>query len=91
MEEREMGLISHTLANPLSHPSSQAFADERGIPFLETSAKSANNVEKAFRTMAEEIKNRMASVPQQDDSNKGTVSVGKGESVGKPAGGGGCC
>lgn len=68
----------------------QAFADERGIPFLETSAKSATNVEKAFLTMAAEIKNRMASVPQQDEGAKGTVTVAKGESV-KAAGGGGCC
>jgi Ras family len=38
----------------------QAFADEIGIPFLETSAKSATNVEQAFMTMAAEIKNRCA-------------------------------
>ena len=37
---------------------SQAFADEIGIPFLETSAKNATNVEQAFMTMAAEIKNR---------------------------------
>jgi Ras-related protein Rab-1A len=36
----------------------QAFADEMGIPFLETSAKSATNVEQAFMAMAGEIKNR---------------------------------
>ena len=36
----------------------QAFADEIGIPFLETSAKNATNVEQAFMTMAGEIKNR---------------------------------
>ena len=68
----------------------KAFADERGIPFLETSAKSATNVEKAFLTMAGEIKNRMAMVPSQDEAAKGAVSVGKGESV-KAGGGGGCC
>lgn len=36
----------------------QAFADEIGIPFIETSAKNATNVEQAFMTMAAEIKNR---------------------------------
>lgn len=36
----------------------QAFADEIGIPFMETSAKSATNVEQAFMAMAAEIKNR---------------------------------
>lgn len=39
----------------------QAFADEIGIPFLETSAKNATNVEQAFMTMAAEIKNRYLS------------------------------
>src|SRR5688572_12929922 len=32
------------------------FADSLGIPFLETSAKSATNVEQAFLTMARQIK-----------------------------------
>lgn len=36
----------------------QAFADELGIPFLETSAKDAINVEQAFLTMAGEIKKK---------------------------------
>ncbi|KAK9213913.1 hypothetical protein WN944_005899 [Citrus x changshan-huyou] len=35
-----------------------AFADELGIPFLETSAKDAINVEQAFLTMAGEIKKK---------------------------------
>jgi hypothetical protein len=37
----------------------QTLADEIGIPFLETSAKDATNVENAFMTMAGEIKNRL--------------------------------
>ncbi|KAL0454497.1 UNVERIFIED_CONTAM: Ras-related protein RABD1 [Sesamum latifolium] len=36
----------------------KAFADELGIPFLETSAKDAINVEQAFLTMAGEIKKK---------------------------------
>uniref|UniRef100_W5M0R4 small monomeric GTPase n=1 Tax=Lepisosteus oculatus TaxID=7918 RepID=W5M0R4_LEPOC len=35
------------------------FADSLAIPFLETSAKNATNVEQAFMTMAAEIKKRM--------------------------------
>ncbi|KAF9596129.1 hypothetical protein IFM89_007182 [Coptis chinensis] len=35
-----------------------AFADEIGIPFMETSAKSSTNVEQAFMAMAAEIKNQ---------------------------------
>jgi hypothetical protein len=37
-----------------------------------------------------EIKARMASVPQAEDAPK-AVPIGKGDSVGKQAGGGGCC
>lgn len=52
----------------------QAFADEIGIPFLETSAKNATNVEQAFMTMAGEIKNRCASRSQQ---SHGCVTPGR--------------
>lgn len=38
----------------------QAFADEIGIPFMETSAKDATNVEQAFMAMAASIKDRHA-------------------------------
>ncbi len=34
----------------------QEFADQLQIPFLETSAKNATNVEQSFMTMAAEIK-----------------------------------
>ncbi|KAJ6803046.1 ras-related protein RIC1 [Iris pallida] len=47
----------------VSYETGKAFADEIGIPFLETSAKSAANVEQAFMMMAAEIKNRMANQP----------------------------
>jgi hypothetical protein len=40
----------------------QEFADQLNIPFLETSAKNATNVEQAFLTMAKHIKDRYASV-----------------------------
>lgn len=43
----------------------QEYADQLGIPFLETSAKNATNVEQAFLTMAAEIKNRMGPVAPQ--------------------------
>jgi len=37
------------------------FADQLNVPFLETSAKNATNVEQAFLTMAKQIKDRMGS------------------------------
>jgi len=45
-------LLSHLLVP-------QAFADELGIPFLETSAKNATNVEEAFMAMTAAIKTRL--------------------------------
>jgi len=37
----------------------KAFADSMGIPFIETSAKNATNVEQCFISMARDIKNRL--------------------------------
>jgi len=48
----------------------KAFADKLDIPFLETSAKNATNVEKAFLTMAAEIKNSIANNPQNNAAAK---------------------
>jgi len=48
-----------TAKRAVAHDTAKAYADQLGIPFLETSAKSATNVEQAFLTMAAEIKNRM--------------------------------
>lgn len=42
----------------VSYDTAKSFADEIGIPFLETSAKDSTNVEQAFMTMASEIKKR---------------------------------
>ena len=49
---------SHTHTHTHTHIHTlkkQKFADELGIPFLETSAKNASNVEEAFLTMAQEL------------------------------------
>jgi len=47
----------------VDYNTAKEFADGLGIPFLETSAKNATNVEQAFYTMAAEIKTRMQNVP----------------------------
>ena len=64
-------------------------ADQLGIPFLETSAKNATNVEQAFMTMAAEIKNRMQTVPNNTPGIGGQTPV----NINKPASAksGGCC
>ena len=65
------------------------FADSANIPFLETSAKNATNVEDAFMTMAGEIKKRMASQPSMAEGAGASkkVAVGQGKAVKKS----GCC
>lgn len=47
------------------------FADELGIPFIETSAKSSKNVEEAFLTMAGELIRQRDARGSGGDSNKG--------------------
>ena len=42
----------------------QALADELGIPFMEVSAKSNINVEKAFFSLASDIKKRIMDTQQ---------------------------
>ena len=66
----------------------QEYADQLAIPFLETSAKNATNVEQAFMTMAAEIKNRMGPVTTSAD-NKPNVKINASTPV--KASGGGCC
>lgn len=44
----------------VDYAAAKEFADSLGIPFLETSAKNATNVEQAFLTMAKQIKDRYA-------------------------------
>lgn len=65
------------------------FADKLGIPFLETSAKNATNVNKAFTMMAAEIKATCQQQPAlKPVGNSRTVDV-SGHDLNN--GGGGCC
>eukprot|EP00960_Hanusia_phi_P041574 755060-Hanusia_phi.AAC.6 len=52
-----------TAKKVVDYNTAKEFADQLGIPFLETSAKDSTNVEQAFITMAAEIKARMAQAP----------------------------
>jgi len=61
----------------------QALADELGIPFMEVSAKSNINVEKAFFSLAGDIKKRLVDTQGARDSTGGaaggsSVDVGAG-------------
>jgi len=67
------------------------FADKLGIPFLETSAKNATNVEQAFITMATDIKNRMDASPGGNVNTKSKDTIKPGKQINKDESGGGCC
>jgi Ras-related protein Rab-1A len=67
------------------------YADSLQIPFLETSAKNATNVEQAFLTMARQIKDRMGTTNVSAAApGAKTVKVGAGTNV-APQQSGGCC
>ncbi|XP_036182459.1 ras-related protein Rab-1B [Myotis myotis] len=76
-----------TTKKVVDNTTAKEFADSLGIPFLETSAKNATNVEQAFMTMAAEIKKRMgpgaATGGERPNLKIDSTPV-------KPAGGG-CC
>lgn len=46
----------------VDYNTAKEFAEQLGIPFLETSARTSTNVEQAFLTMAAEIKNRVGPI-----------------------------
>jgi len=61
----------------VSEETAQKFADKLGIPFLETSAKTATNVDQAFLTMAKElIKAREQAAANGNTNTKGKGSTG---------------
>ncbi|KAL6769909.1 FAP353 [Auxenochlorella protothecoides x Auxenochlorella symbiontica] len=64
----------------VDYETAKAFADEIGVPYIETSAKAATNVEQAFMTMAGEIKNRMAREPALNKPAN-TIRPGDGKSI----------
>ena len=60
-----------TVDKAVTEEAAKEFADELGIAFLETSAKSAKNVEEAFLTMAGElIKQKGSKSGSKDDKDK---------------------
>jgi len=76
------------------------FADSLGIKFIETSAKTSNNVDKAFFTLANEIKSRVAKnddVPTTGkggsgkNTNDGKTKIKAGEDLNKKKKESGCC
>jgi len=73
----------------VDYTSAKEYADQLGIPFLETSAKNATNVEQAFMIMAAEIKNRVGP-PAAAQAGPAGVKISNSKPVNEKAGGG-CC
>lgn len=68
----------------------QEYANSLAIPFLETSAKNATNVEQAFMTMAAEIKNRMGP-PSGANASGANVKISSSSPVQGSSSSTGCC
>lgn len=77
-----------TTKRAVTYDQGKEFADSLGIEFIETSAKNATNVEKAFLAMSSQIKSRMKAQPSGNDKSK-NAKLAPGASVGGSKGG--CC
>lgn len=75
-----------TAKRVVSTEQGKEFAENLGIEFLETSAKTSTNVEQAFLTMASQIKARMKTQPSAGQPNK--VSLNRTKPVNEKSG---CC
>uniref|UniRef100_A0A3Q2WLL5 RAB1A, member RAS oncogene family b n=1 Tax=Haplochromis burtoni TaxID=8153 RepID=A0A3Q2WLL5_HAPBU len=76
-----------TTKKVVDYTTAKEFADSLGIPFLETSAKNATNVEQAFMTMAAEIKKRMGPGATAGGGEKPNVKLTPGTTVKTSSGG----
>ena len=73
----------------MSTEQGQQLADELGIPFLEVSAKSGINIDKAFYSLAADIKSRIIDTAKTEQTPSSGVNVNQsGDSNGL---GGKCC
>lgn len=76
-----------TAKRMVSTEQGKEFADSLGMAFLETSAKTAQNVQQAFLTMAIQIKARMKTQPQPISRRDNVVSLPSQKCNGKRS----CC
>ncbi len=75
------------------------FAQENGMPFLETSAKNSDNIDELFLQLAKTLRDlhvdkklKSPNTPSSSGARKlDTVSVVQQEGSGNSSGGGGCC
>ncbi|BES89922.1 Signal recognition particle receptor beta subunit [Nesidiocoris tenuis] len=77
-----------TTKKVVDYATAKEYADHLKIPFIETSAKNALNVEQAFMTMAAEIKNRVGP-PSSAGDNSNNLKINESRPVEPPKSG--CC
>ncbi|KAF8326037.1 GTP-binding protein ypt1 [Cantharellus anzutake] len=73
----------------VSHAVAKGFADRLSVPFLETSAKNAVNVEEVFLTIAKQLKDSMESISTPTNDSSRANMIDPGQSVSAPSSG--CC
>merc|ERR1711970_1358470 len=59
----------------VDHGTAQAFADNNGMPFFETSAKTNQNVEQAFLALTANIKNQKALDQMASDLHDDVIRI----------------
>jgi Ras-related protein Rab-1A len=77
-----------TAKRQVTYEQAKEFADSMNMDFLETSAKQSANVDRAFLTIAQQIKARMANVGPSVNTVQNSVPV---QLNGQQVGSTGCC
>jgi len=75
----------------VTYEQAKEFADSMNMEFLETSAKLSSNVDRAFLTIAQQIKARMASQPMQTGGAASGATPVTDLGAGRNVDSGGCC
>lgn len=73
----------------------EKFADQHGMPFLETSAKTANNIEELFLRLAKNLRDvhssKKLNQPSSNSTKPNTVALNKDTPPSGGGAGGSCC
>ena len=86
------GIGSKPILHQVTHQMIQEFSEKNGdIPFIETSAKTGENVEQAFINMVRQIKNAIINPDFKLSNTKSILITTDGKSIGQRDTNWGCC